>query len=108
MRSKLAVSLIALTALVGATSFAAAQNAPGASPTTTGPGTQDNMTRPGMATERGSMERGSMERGSMNSGAPGTTTGMGRGGVQPDASGQGGSGPGSDQGGTRVAPNNMK
>lgn len=103
MRSKLAVSLIALTTLVGATSFAAAQNAPGAAPTT-GQGTrQDNMTQPGMATERGSMERGSM-----NSGAPGTTTGMGRGGVQPDASGQGGSGPGSDQGGTRVAPGNTR
>lgn len=38
----------------------------------------------------------------------GSTTGMGHGQpggyVRPDASGQGGSGPGSDQGGTRVAP----
>jgi hypothetical protein len=29
-------------------------------------------------------------------------------GMKPDASGQGGSGPGSDQGGTKVAPGNMK
>jgi hypothetical protein len=30
------------------------------------------------------------------------------GGMKPDASGQGGSGPGSDQGGTKVAPGSMK
>jgi hypothetical protein len=42
------------------------------------------------------------------------TTGMSNDGmakgrmVKPDASGQGGSGPGSDQGGTKVAPGNMK
>jgi hypothetical protein len=30
------------------------------------------------------------------------------GGMKPDASGQGGSGPGSDQGGTKVAPGGMK
>lgn len=40
------------------------------------------------------------------------TTGMGHGthnrAMRPDASGQGGSGPGSDQGGTRAAPGSMK
>jgi hypothetical protein len=55
------------------------------------------------------MSNGSMHKGSMSTG----TTGMGhgtmqRGGVRPDASGQGGSGPGSDQGGTRVSPGAMK
>jgi hypothetical protein len=52
-----------------------------------------------------SMTHGSTHKGSMNRG----TVGMSRGTrTNPDASGQGGSGPGSDQGGTRVSPNNMK
>ncbi|MCA6125215.1 hypothetical protein J6500_25450 [Bradyrhizobium sp. WSM 1704] len=65
----------------------------------TGPQPQtDTMQKPG--TNR--MERDSMrpDRGSVHTG----TTGMSRRGMQPDASGQGGSGPGSDQGGTRVPP----
>jgi len=41
-----------------------------------------------------------------------STTGMShgthRGGMRPDASGQGGSGPGSDQGGTRAAPSDER
>ena len=95
MRSKLSVTVIAISALVGATSFAAAQNAPGASPAT--PSTQQD--KPGMAK--------GMEKGPMNNGTPGTS-GMGSGGTRPDPSGQGGAGPGSDQGGTRVTPGNMK
>ncbi|MET4716192.1 pentapeptide MXKDX repeat protein [Bradyrhizobium japonicum] len=67
-----------------------------------GPAPQSgNMQKPGMHnTEKGSMTK--------------ETTGMGKDGmakdgtVKPDASGQGGSGPGSDQGGTKVAPGNMK
>jgi hypothetical protein len=42
------------------------------------------------------------------SGTVGMSRGMHRRGALPDASGQGGSGPGSDQGGTRVAPGTMK
>ncbi|QDF36128.1 hypothetical protein FJN17_00275 [Bradyrhizobium symbiodeficiens] len=62
----------------------------------------DNMQKPGMHnTEKGSMHKGTT---GMNTG----TNGMTRGGMQPDASGQGGSGPGSDQGGTKVAPGSMK
>jgi pentapeptide MXKDX repeat protein len=69
---------------------------------TSGPAPQSgNMQKPGMHnTEKGSMTKG--------------TTGMSKDGmakgrmVKPDASGQGGSGPGSDQGGTKVAPGNMK
>ena len=69
----------------------------------TGPAPQsDNMQKPGMHnTEKGSMQKGTT---GMNTG----TNGMAKGGMQPDASGQGGSGPGSDQGGTKVAPGNMK
>lgn len=33
---------------------------------------------------------------------------MKKGSMKPDPSGQGGSGPGSDQGGTKVSPSNMK
>jgi len=68
--------------------------------TTTGPAAQgDNMTKPGMTND--SMDKGSMKKG---------TTGMSsdQGSKKPDASGQGGSGPGTDQGGTRVSPNKMK
>jgi pentapeptide MXKDX repeat protein len=69
----------------------------------TGPAAQsNNMQKPGM--EKGSMDRGAMDRGTtgMSNGSmsrDGTSNG---GMVQPDASGQGGSGPGSDQGGTRT------
>jgi hypothetical protein len=59
-------------------------------------------TKPGMT-------KSSTEKGSMNKGTTGmSNNGRTKGAVQPDASGQGGSGPGSDQGGTRVAPGNMK
>lgn len=54
------------------------------------------------------MTHGSMHKGSMSMGTTGMGHGMQRGGMRPDASGQGGSGPGSDQGGTRVAPGMMK
>lgn len=69
---------------------------------TTGP--QPQTERPGMNNkERGSS--GNTERGSMTKGTTGMSNGMSRSGtVAPDASGQGGSGPGSDQGGTRTAP----
>ena len=66
----------------------------------TGPQAQtDNMQKPS-----------NIEKGNQNK--TNTTTGMNKNGmakggtVKPDASGQGGSGPGSDQGGTRS--NNMK
>jgi len=69
----------------------------------TGPAPQsNNMQKPGM--EKGSMDRGGMERGTTgmsNESMSRDRTGSG-GMVQPDASGQGGSGPGSDQGGTRT------
>ena len=67
----------------------------------TGPAPQsDNMQKPGMHnTEKSSMHKGT---------TTGMSNGMTRGGTQPDASGQGGSGRGSDQGGTRVSPGNMK
>lgn len=79
----------------------------------TGPSVQnDNMTRPGTtdgSMDNRSMDNDSMRRGSMNDDrTTGMGNGMSRGSVQPDASGQGGSGPGSDQGGTRVAPNNIR
>jgi hypothetical protein len=70
----------------------------------TGPAPQtDNMQKPGMhSTDKGARHNGTT--GMSN----GTAGGMVKGGTLPDASGQGGSGPGSDQGGTRVAPGNMK
>lgn len=66
----------------------------------TGPSPQsNNMTKPGMSntdkTHKGTT-------GMSNGTTGGTATG---GAMRPDASGQGGSGPGSDQGGTRT---NMK
>jgi pentapeptide MXKDX repeat protein len=69
---------------------------------TSGPAAQsDNMQKPGTS---------NMDKGSMNKDTTGMSKdGMAKGGtVKPDASGQGGSGPGSDQGGTKVAPSNMK
>ena len=50
----------------------------------------------------------SAHKGSMSMGTTGMGHGMQKGNVRPDASGQGGAGPGSDQGGTRVAPGTMK
>ena len=50
----------------------------------------------------------SAHKGSMSTGTTGMGHGMQKNGMRPDASGQGGSGPGSDQGGTRVAPGAMK
>jgi len=47
-----------------------------------------------------------MQKGSMNKGTTGMGHEMNKGAMKPDASGQGGSGPGSDQGGTRTG--NMK
>jgi pentapeptide MXKDX repeat protein len=92
--------IIATTALALMCGSAFAQGA-------TGPAAQqDNMTKPGMT---GSTEKGAMNKGSMNNGTTtGMNNGMAKGGMKPDASGQGGSGPGSDQGGTKVSPNNMK
>ena len=65
------------------------------------------MNKPGVTS--GKTETGSMQV------ASNSKTGMKKkkhhgkkGGMMPDASGQGGSGPGSDQGGTKVAPGNMK
>ena len=65
----------------------------------TGPaGQSNNMQKPGM----NNMEKGSMEKGTTGM----SKDGMNKGGmVKPDASGQGGSGPGSDQGGTRTNSN---
>lgn len=70
----------------------------------TGPSPQtDNMQKPGMHnTDKGTRHNGTT--GMSNGKATGTT----RSGTLPDASGQGGSGPGSDQGGTRASPGNMK
>jgi hypothetical protein len=66
----------------------------------TGPAPQsDNIQKPGSSAP---------DRGSMNHGTTGVNNDMTRGGVRPDASGQGGSGPGSDQGGTRAVPSNTK
>ncbi|WP_375310748.1 hypothetical protein WHZ77_26990 [Bradyrhizobium sp. A5] len=81
--------MIATAALALMSGSAFAQN--------TGPAPQsDNMQKPGMhSTEKGSMHKGTT---GMNTG----TKGMAKGGMQPDASGQGGSGPGSDQGGTKA------
>jgi hypothetical protein len=45
---------------------------------------------------------------SMGMGTTGTGHGMQRRSMRPDASGQGGSGPGSDQGGTRVSPSDER
>lgn len=96
--------LIATTALTLMCGSAFAQG-------TTGPANQgDNMNKPGMTNgnmEKGSMEKGSMNNGSMNKGTTGMSNDTAKGGMKPDASGQGGSGPGSDQGGTK-ATGNMK
>lgn len=65
----------------------------------TGPAPQsNNMQKPGMTnTDKGSMH---------NSTTGMSNDGMNKGGmVKPDASGQGGSGPGSDQGGTKTRSN---
>jgi hypothetical protein len=84
--------MIATAALALMCGSASAQN--------TGPVPQsDNMQKPGMHNEQGSMTKGT-------TGMTNGTKGMVKSGVQPDASGQGGSGPGSDQGGTRTG--NMK
>lgn len=58
----------------------------------------NTMDKPGM---------NNMNKGSMNQGTTGMSKdGMSKGGmVSPDASGQGGSGPGSDQGGTKTRSN---
>ncbi|AWM01153.1 hypothetical protein [Bradyrhizobium amphicarpaeae] len=67
--------------------------------TQTGPAAQsNNMQKPGMT---------NTDKGSMNHGTTGMSNdGMNKGGmVKPDASGQGGSGPGSDQGGTKTRSN---
>jgi hypothetical protein len=90
---KVIITTAALTLMCGS-AFAQSSTGPA--------GRQDNMTKPGVT--RGTMEKGSGANGSMDRG----TVGMERGGVLPDASGQGGSGPGSDQGGTRTPPGNMK
>jgi hypothetical protein len=90
--------MIATAALALMCGSASAQN--------TGPAPQsDNMQKPGMQNEQGSMTRGTTGT-TGTAGMTNGTNGMVRGGVQPDASGQGGSGPGSDQGGTRTR--NMK
>jgi hypothetical protein len=60
-----------------------------------------SMTKP-------SMTHGSTHKGSMSRGTVGMSRGTKTNRMNPDASGQGGSGPGSDQGGSRVSPNNMK
>jgi pentapeptide MXKDX repeat protein len=92
--------LIATTALTLMCGSAFAQG-------TTGPANQgDNMNKPG--TTNGSMDKGSMEKGSMKNTTTGMNNDMAKGGMKPDASGQGGSGPGSDQGGTKATPGNMK
>jgi hypothetical protein len=65
----------------------------------TGPAAQtDNIQKPGMT---------NTDRGTTSSGTTGMShDGMSKSGtVRPDASGQGGSGPGSDQGGTRTRSN---
>jgi pentapeptide MXKDX repeat protein len=67
--------------------------------TQTGPAAQsDNMQKPGMT---------NTDKGTMSSGTTGVShDGMSKGGmVRPDASGQGGSGPGSDQGDTKTRSN---
>ncbi|QOG18998.1 MULTISPECIES: hypothetical protein [Bradyrhizobium] len=67
--------------------------------TQTGPAAQsDNMQKPGM---------NKMDRGSTSTGTTGMSRDDMRSGrmVRPDASGQGGSGPGSDQGGTKTRSN---
>jgi len=58
----------------------------------------DNMQKPGMTnTDTGTMTKGTTGM---------SHDGMSKGGmVKPDASGQGGSGPGSDQGGTKTRSN---
>ena len=58
---------------------------------------QDNMSS-------GTVSRGSVKRGSTDHRTTGMSNGVSRQNRMPDASGQGGSGPGSDQGGTRAAP----
>lgn len=75
----------------------------------TGPAPQtDNMQKPGMHnTDKGARHNGTTT-GTTTGMSNGKTGGMVKGGTLPDASGQGGSGPGSDQGGTRVSPGNMK
>jgi hypothetical protein len=54
------------------------------------------------------MKPGTGTTGAGTGSQPASQPGMAKGGMKPDPSGQGGSGPGSDQGGTRVAPGNMK
>jgi hypothetical protein len=67
--------------------------------TQTGPAAQsDNMQKPGM----NNTDKGTMTRGTTGMSHDGTSKG---GMVRPDASGQGGSGPGSDQGGTKTRSN---
>ena len=81
-----------------ATTALALMCGPALAQSTTGPASQgDNMTKPG------NMEQGSMKKGTTGMSNDG---GMAKSGMRPDASGQGGSGPSSDQGGTKT--NNMK
>ncbi|CUT12575.1 hypothetical protein BF49_7121 [Bradyrhizobium sp.] len=86
---KLVVATAALGLMCGA---AFAQNQTGPAPQS------DNMQKPGMTnTDKGTMTKGTTGM---------SHDGMSKGGmVKPDASGQGGSGPGSDQGGTRTRSN---
>jgi hypothetical protein len=79
--------MIAMTALCFSCVGSFAQN--------TGPAAQsDKMQKPGVnSNEKGSMKKGTTGMSSGQSGSSGM--------VKPDASGQGGSGPGSDQGGTK-------
>ena len=80
--------IIVATAALMMCGSAFAQNSTGPAPQS------NNMDKPGMEKNVG--------KGSMNKG----TTGMSTGGMtKPDASGQGGAGPGSDQGGTRTRTN---
>ena len=70
----------------------------------TGPAQQDNMNKPALTsgkTEMGSIQVASNGKTSMKKGKKHHGK---KGGMMPDASGQGGAGPGSDQGGTKVAP----
>ncbi|EJN08954.1 hypothetical protein PMI42_07022 [Bradyrhizobium sp. YR681] len=89
--------IIASAALALMCGSAFAQNSTGPAPQS------DNMQKPGMH----NADKGSMTKGTTGM-SNGTNNDMTKGGMQPDASGQGGSGPGSDQGGTRASPGNMK
>jgi hypothetical protein len=77
-----------------ATTALALMCAPALAPKHDGSASQgDNMTKPV------NMRQGSMKKGTTGMSNDG---GMAKSGMKPDASGQGGSGPGSDQGGTKT------